>query len=301
MPGETLKWNCCFPKFLLIEFQKVRFLLSFSKTEATMKQLLRVILCSALLLSCKSEKEEKVLAGEKPAELGRKEVSTEQKMPEINPISHATAVINWNGTTIYLDPVGGAEAFEGMDEADLVLITDIHGDHMDAKTLSALDLKDTKIIVPQAVKEELPDSLTTNLIVMNNGETLTQEGFSIEAIPMYNLREEAKQFHPKGRGNGYLLERDGQRLYIAGDTEDIPEMRNLENIDVALIPMNLPYTMPVEKAADAVLEFAPKKVYPYHFRGKNGKSDVEQFKQLVNEANKDIEVVLADWYPDESQ
>lgn len=267
-----------------------------------MRQIFIVIFCSALLFSCKSEKEEnKVMANEEPAVTEQPEASAEQNLPEIKPVSHATAVINWNDINIYLDPVGGAEAFAGMDEADLVLLTDIHGDHMDAKTLSALNLGDTKIIVPQAVKEELPDSLQSNLIVMNNGETIDQQGISIEAIPMYNLREEAKQYHPKGRGNGYLLEKDGQRLYIAGDTEDIPEMRNLENIDIALVPMNLPYTMPVDKAADAVLEFAPKKVYPYHFRGKDGKSDVEMFRQLVNEGNKDIEVILANWYPEEPQ
>ena len=136
---------------------------------------------------------------------------------------------------------------------------------------------------------------------MNNGETITKNGFTIRAIPMYNLREEAKQYHPKGRGNGYVLEKDGKRVYIAGDTEDIPEMRNLENIDVAFVPMNLPYTMPVEAAADAVIDFAPDKVYPYHFRGQNGKADVQKFKQLVNQSNKDIEVVLANWYPNDTQ
>lgn len=266
-----------------------------------MKHIFSLIFCSALLLGCKSEQEEKVMIRGESAEVEQQATSTEKKLPEITPISHATAVIQWDDTTIYLDPVGGAEAFEGMDEADLVLITDIHSDHMDAETLDAINLGDTKIIVPQAVKEELPDSLTPNLIVMNNGETLMHQGFSIEAIPMYNLREEAKQFHPKGRGNGYLLEKNGQRLYIAGDTEDIPEMRNLEDIDVALIPMNLPYTMPVDKAADAVLDFTPKKVYPYHFRGKDGKSDVEKFRQLVKEGNEDIQVVLANWYPDEPQ
>lgn len=266
-----------------------------------MRQVISLIFCSVLLLGCKSEQEEKVVVRGESAQVEQQATSTEQKQPEIIPVSHATAVIQWDDTTIYLDPVGGAEAFEGMDEADLVLITDIHSDHMDAETLDALNLRDTKIIVPQAIKEELPDSLTPNLIVMNNSDTVKQLGFSIEAIPMYNLREEAKKFHPKGRGNGYLLEKDGQRLYVAGDTEDIPEMRNLEDIDVALIPMNLPYTMPVDKAADAVLEFAPKKVYPYHFRGKDGKSDVEKFKQIVKEGNEDIQVVLANWYPDEPQ
>ena len=219
---------------------------------------------------------------------------------EIKPISHATAVINWGETTIYLDPTGGAEAFKGMEEPDLVLITDIHGDHMDAETLNELNLGNTRIIVPQAVKEQLPETLGQNLVVMNNGETINEQGFSIEAIPMYNLREEAKQYHEEGRGNGYVLEKDGERVYIAGDTEDIPEMRNMKDIDIAFVPMNLPYTMPVDKAAEAVLDFAPEKVYPYHYRGQDGKADVERFKQLVNEGDDNIEVVLAEWYPNDS-
>lgn len=277
-------------------------MLSFKESEAIMIRILTLIFCSAVFFSCKSDKKEnKTVAAEEPVTTEQQITSEEQELPEVQPISHATAVIYWDDTTIYLDPVGGAKAFEGMDPADLVLVTDIHADHMDAKTLSALNLGGTKIIVPQAVKEELPDSLDANLVVMKNGDTLEQQGISIKAIPMYNLRKEAKQFHPKGRGNGYLLEKNGQRLYIAGDTEDIPEMRNLEDIDIALVPMNLPYTMTVEKAAEAVLEFAPKKVYPYHFRGKDGKADVQKFKQLVNEGNKEIEVVLANWYPREDE
>ncbi len=302
MPEETSKWSCCFPKILLIRWQKALFLFSFRQNDAIMRHILTVIFCSALFFGCKSEKEEnREVTAEEAVVTEQKEPSAEQNLPEINPVSHATAVINWDDTTIYVDPVGGAEAFEGMNKAHLVLITDIHGDHMDAETLEALNLGDTKIIVPQAVKDELPASLEKNLMVMNNGETIDQQGLSIKAIPMYNLREEAKQFHPKGRGNGYVLEKNGQRLYIAGDTEDIPEMRNLEDIDIALIPMNLPYTMTVEKAADAVVEFAPRKVYPYHFRGKDGKSDVQKFKQLVNEGNQDIEVILANWYPGDTQ
>ena len=133
---------------------------------------------------------------------------------------------------------------------------------------------------------------------MNNGDSLTMAGIEIRAIPMYNLREEAKDLHVKGRGNGYIIERDGTRIYIAGDTEDIPEMRDLKNIDIAFIPMNLPYTMPVEAAADAVLEFKPKKVYPYHYKGKEGLSDVGKFKNIVETNSVNIEVVQLDWYPD---
>lgn len=120
---------------------------------------------------------------------------------------------------------------------------------------------------------------------------------AIEAIPMYNLREEALKFHEKGRGNGYILTLGGERVYISGDTEDIPEMRNLENIDIAFVCMNLPYTMTVESAASAVLDFKPKKVYPYHYRGTEGLSDVGKFKTLVNEGDSSIDVIQLDWYP----
>ena len=263
-----------------------------------MKKVSLFFICSLFLISCKSENGENEPLSEE--EIAGTETVEEVEEPlniEIDPISHATAVIDMDGTTVYLDPTGGAAAFENAPAADLVLITDIHGDHLSAETLAALDLDDTKIIAPQAVKEQLPDSLQQHLVVMNNGETIEELGISIEAIPMYNLREEAKQFHPKGRGNGYVLEKNGERLYIAGDTEDIPEMRALENIDVALVPMNLPYTMPVESAADAVVEFAPEKVIPYHFRGTNGMADVDKFKQLVNQGNQEIEVEFLDWYP----
>lgn len=262
-----------------------------------MRQLYILFLAGILFTGCKNDPKET------PAVTGIEVIQQDERDTteiDIHPISHATAVINWGETTIYLDPVGGAEAFSGMDRPDMVLITDIHSDHMDAETLGALNLENIPVIAPQAVKNELPDSLATKLTVMNNGETMDQEGISIEAIPMYNLRDEAKQYHPKGRGNGYVLEKDGQRLYIAGDTEDIPEMRNLENIDIALVPMNLPYTMPVDAAANAVIEFAPDKVYPYHYRGQDGKADVNRFKELVNQGNSEVEVVLANWYPEDS-
>ena len=261
-----------------------------------MKKLFLTLLSVSTLFACKNEEEKEVVADETPV-IETEEIVDETEI-EIDPIAHATAAVNWDDVTFYLDPTGGAEAFEGREPADFILITDIHGDHLDAATLGALNLGQTKIIAPQAVKDQLPDSLAQKVVVMNNGETINQNGLSIEAIPMYNLREEAKQFHPKGRGNGYVIEKDGERLYIAGDTEDIPEMRNLENIDIALVPMNLPYTMPVEAAADAVIEFAPEKVYPYHFRGQNGMADTEKFRQLVEEGNPEVEVVMADWYPE---
>jgi len=121
-------------------------------------------------------------------------------------------------------------------------------------------------------------------------------GMTIEAIPMYNLRDEALNFHPKGRGNGYVISLAGERIYISGDTEDIPEMRELTNIDKAFICMNLPYTMTVESAASAVLDFKPKIAIPYHYRGKDGLSDIENFKQIIESKNSDIKVEFLKWY-----
>lgn len=215
----------------------------------------------------------------------------------IIPIEHASAVLKWGNTTLYIDPVGGAAAYANHPAPDLILITDIHGDHLNVETLDALHTGDVTIIAPKAVAAELPGHFAPQVEVLDNGATLERNGILIEAIPMYNLREEARDFHVKGRGNGYVLEKDGERLYFSGDTEDIPEMRALKNIDKAFVCMNLPYTMTVERAADAVLEFAPKQVYPYHFRGRPDVSDVEEFKRLVNQGNPGIEVVQLDWYP----
>lgn len=216
-----------------------------------MKQLVTCIALSICLISCKNENREKDIDLESET-AGEAAESVEMEMDniEISPVSHATAVIKWDETVFYTDPTGGSEAFQGMEEPDFILISDIHGDHMNAETLKALELGDTQIIVPQAVKDALPQDLHNRLIVMSNGESRKFMGFTIEAIPMYNLPEDPESRHIKGRGNGYVLEKDGQRLYIAGDTEDIPEMRNLKNIDIALIPMNQAYTMGIDKAAE---------------------------------------------------
>jgi L-ascorbate metabolism protein UlaG (beta-lactamase superfamily) len=215
----------------------------------------------------------------------------------IYPITHATIVLQWNGTTIYVDPHGSKERFDGLNSPDLILITDIHGDHMNLKTLDAINTDDARFIVPTAIAAELTLKFGSQLQVISNGEIAEIMGFSIEAIPMYNLPESPDSRHTKGRGNGYLLTFGGQRIYVSGDTEDIPEMRGLEGIDVAFICMNLPYTMNVEAAASAVLEFAPRIVYPFHYRGAGGKlSDIKKFKRLVNETNPGIEVRLRDWY-----
>jgi L-ascorbate metabolism protein UlaG (beta-lactamase superfamily) len=224
-------------------------------------------------------------------------MTTDQAV-QVDPISHATAVLTWGDSVIYTDPVGGAQLFAEKESPDVILVTDIHGDHLNVETLEGIVTENTVIVVPQAVYDELSEPLQNQSVVVANGEVINQNNLSIEAIPMYNLPESEDSRHTKGRGNGYVVERDGSRIYIAGDTADIPEMRNLENIDMAFVPMNLPYTMDVSSAASAVLDFAPTKVYPYHYRGQDGLSDVQEFKRIVNEGNSDIEVILLNWYPD---
>jgi L-ascorbate metabolism protein UlaG (beta-lactamase superfamily) len=216
---------------------------------------------------------------------------------KITPISHATAVLNFNNEVVYLDPTGGAEAFSNFEKPTYVVITDVHGDHMDLKTLAALDLKETKIIAPKAVADKITEIKALEVIVINNDEEKSFSSFDLKAIPMYNLRKEALKFHSKGRGNGYVFTINKEQIYFSGDTEDIPEMRALKNIDKAFVCMNLPYTMIVESAADAVLAFKPKQVFPYHYRGTNGLSDVAKFKEIVNKKNPSIEVVQWNWYP----
>ncbi|OKL41477.1 MBL fold metallo-hydrolase [Pontibacter flavimaris] len=215
----------------------------------------------------------------------------------IQPITHGTLALTYKAKTIYVDPYGGADLFKGLPEPDLILITDIHGDHLDTATLGALNTEKVRLVVPRAVAEMLPEKYKQQLVILDNGGQSMQQGINILAMPMYNLPDTAGAFHPKGRGNGYVLQLGDKRVYISGDTEGIPEMRRLEDIDVAFVSMNLPYTMEVDQAADAVLEFQPKIVYPYHYRGQNGLSDVEKFKQLVGAKNKNIEVRLKEWYP----
>ncbi|WP_033958086.1 MBL fold metallo-hydrolase [Psychroserpens jangbogonensis] len=250
-----------------------------------------------------SETSEEEVISEKKTEIIKKEVTTTETPKSavtIHPISHGTLVLEYENVVLYIDPVGGAEAFKGQKPPTLILVTDIHGDHLDVETLEAISTEGSKIIAPIAVADKLPPGLRSKTSILVNFQsknyTIGAAKLTIEAIAMYNLREEALKFHPKNRGNGYVLTLGNERVYISGDTEDIPEMRKLKDIDIAFVCMNLPYTMTVESAADAVLEFKPKKVYPYHYRGTNGLSDVKKFKSIVNEANSAIKVIQVDWY-----
>lgn len=214
----------------------------------------------------------------------------------VHPISHGSLILEYGDVLIYVDPIGNNEDFSAFKKPTLVLITDIHGDHLNIETLEALTDSTQTLIIPKAVDGRLNANIKGNRVIMNNGDTNSIGDIVIEAIPMYNLREEALKFHEKGRGNGYIITLGKERIYISGDTEDIPEMRALQNIDKAFVCMNLPWTMTIESAADAVLEFKPKTIYPYHYRGTSGLSDVEKFKSLVISKNKDINVTLLNWY-----
>ena len=223
-------------------------------------------------------------------------ISTNDGTLKIQPVTHASLILTLNDKTIFIDPTGGAESYKRA-RPDIIIITDIHGDHMDANTINAIKSPNIKIIAPRAVADSLKRKNIINVTDINNGESKPVDGITISAIPMYNLPEKPDSRHPKGRGNGYILEIGGKRIYISGDTEDISEMRELKNIDAAFVCMNLPYTMDIYQAVSAVLEFQPKIVYPYHYRGQNGLSDIETFKTLVNKENPAIDVRLLNWYP----
>lgn len=263
-----------------------------------MKKLI-VLFLMIIISACKSDpKVEKQTNTD--VETTKTEIA-ESSPVEITPLQHATFIMTFGEEVIYFDPTGGKESFEGLPKPTLVLITDIHGDHFNNETL--LSLPDGfDIVAPRAVYSKMPAELQNKTKTLDNGESIKFHNFKIDGIPMYNITEERQKFHEKGRGNGYVVSQDGFRVYVSGDTEDIPEMRSLKDIDLAFICMNLPYTMTPEAAANATLEFQPKTVIPYHYRGlKNGEThyyDVEKFKAIVNEKNKDIVVDLMEWYPE---
>ena len=210
----------------------------------------------------------------------------------ITPIAHASTQLEYGGKLIYVDPSQGD--YTGKAKGDLILVTDIHGDHLAPDKIAQLRKEGAPVVAPAAVAEQAGDAVP-NITRIANGETKTVAGVSIEAVPMYNLQrgpEPGQLFHTKGRGNGYLLTLGGKRLYFSGDTECTPEMRALQNIDVAFMTMNLPYTMPPSEAAECVKAFKPTIVYPYHSRG----SDLSEFSSALEGSG--IEVRILKWYPD---
>jgi L-ascorbate metabolism protein UlaG (beta-lactamase superfamily) len=192
-------------------------------------------------------------------------------------IGHGTLMFTFAGKVIHVDPVGQYADYGKLPKADLMLVTHEHRDHLDPKVVEMLRQPGTQIVLTQAAAGQVPGGL-----VMANGEVKTVAGLTIEAVPAYNLvhkRESGEPFHPKGQGNGYVITFGNKRVYVAGDTENTPEMKALKNIDMAFLPMNLPYTMTPEMVADAARAFKPKILYPYHF----GKTDTAKLTTLLQD------------------
>ena len=209
----------------------------------------------------------------------------------ITPIYHASLMLQFGDTVIQVDPWSRGD-YQSLPMADVILITDVHGDHLDVEAASLLMGARTVVVAPSAVG----DRWGGVDVVLANGEQTRVDEVLIEAVPMYNLERgpsEGELYHDPGRGNGYVLTLGGQRIYISGDTECTPQMRQLRDIDVAFVTMNLPYTMTPGEAAECVKAFKPKVVYPYHYRG----SDLDVFQWRL-EDTPEVEVRLVDWYPE---
>ena len=211
----------------------------------------------------------------------------------IHPINHASLVMSWNGLMIYNDPVGGSAPYRGLPRADLILISHAHGDHFETATLNAVKTTNTILIAPPAVYSTMPSALRAQTIPLANNTNTNVLGLTVEAVPAYNSN------HPRGAGNagnGYVITLGGRRIYFSGDTEDIPEMRALLDIDVAFVAMNVPFTMSVTRAASAIRQFRPRIIYPYHFR--NSDSTLANFQTLRQQLGTDlgIELRLRVWY-----
>ena len=190
-------------------------------------------------------------------------------------IGHGTLMFQHGGKVIHLDPVSREADYTRLPDADLVLITHEHGDHLDADAVAEIRKDGTVVVVSSSCVDRLQ-----NAQVMENGDAGEFAGFRVEAVPAYNLvhmRGEGQPYHPKGRGNGYIITFGDSRVYVAGDTENTPEMKGLEDIDVAFLPMNLPYTMTPEMVADAAKAFRPRILYPYHF----GDTDTGELLELL--------------------
>jgi L-ascorbate metabolism protein UlaG (beta-lactamase superfamily) len=190
-------------------------------------------------------------------------------------IGHGTLMFRHGEKVIHVDPVGREGDYTTLPDADLILVTHEHGDHLDLEAIGNI-LKDGTVIVGSRSCEGRLDGA----VVMENGGETTAAGYRIEAVPAYNIvhmRSEGQPYHPKGNGNGYIITFGDTRVYVAGDTENTPEMKALEDIDIAFLPMNLPYTMTPEMVADAARAFGPRILYPYHF----GETDTNELVRLL--------------------
>ena len=198
-------------------------------------------------------------------------------------LGHGTLMLTFKDTVLHVDPYGKVADYAALPRADLVLLTHDHADHLDQAALALVRTPVTDIVLPPVCADRVQGGL-----ILKNGETRTVRGITVTAVPAYNLvhhRDNGEPFHPRGAGNGYLLDFGDTRLYVAGDTENIPEMAALKDVDIAFLPMNLPYTMTPEMVADAARAFRPRILYPYHY----GDTDPQRLVELLRD-QPDIEV-----------
>ncbi len=194
---------------------------------------------------------------------------------QITFIGHGTLMFSFGGKVIHVDPVSREADYGKMPKADLILVTHEHGDHLDPQAIELIRTEKTSIVLTEVCASKISGG-----VVMKNGQVTNVRGLEIEAVPAYNLvhmRSPGVPFHPKGVGNGYVITFGNKRVYVAGDTENVPEMKKLKNIDVAFLPMNLPYTMTPEMVADAAKAFKPAILYPYHY----GETDTSRLVELL--------------------
>ncbi|HMA53213.1 MAG TPA: MBL fold metallo-hydrolase [Acidobacteriota bacterium] len=219
-----------------------------------------------------------------PGRFEKDVIPTSQGDLEITFLGHASLMLVFGGKTIQVDPYGDVADYGSLAKADLVLVTHDHFDHLDPKALKAILKKDTVVIGSRSCAPKLPGGAT----IMANGDARSVLGLAIKAVPAYNIehkRPDGAPFHPKGGGNGYVVTFGDKQVYIAGDTENTPEMKALRAIDIAFLPMDMPYTMTPEQVADAARAFRPRILYPYHY----GDTDTAKLVKLL-QGEKDIEV-----------
>lgn len=216
-------------------------------------------------------------------------IQTSQGDLKITFIGHGTVMFTFEGKIIHVDPVGRYADYSQLPKADLILITHEHGDHLDAKVIKIISSEKTDLVLTEKCVEKVK---IKDGIIMKNGDIKTVQNLKIEAIPAYNIkhmRSPGNPYHPKGVGNGYIITFGDKRVYVAADTENTPEMKALKNIDIAFLPMNLPYTMTPEMVADAAKAFMPKILYPYHY----GNTDTSKIVELLKDVE-GIEVRIRD-------
>ncbi|MCD7061437.1 MBL fold metallo-hydrolase [Pelagibacterium xiamenense] len=217
----------------------------------------------------------------------------------IIPIHHATLALEWNGKTVFCDPVGAIDRYKHFAEPDLIVLTHHHQDHFDLHTLDALVGDDVRLVAPQVVYDQLPSDIAGKTTLLANGDTAEIAGIGMRAIPMYNTTPDRLKYHEKGVGNGYLFDFAGTTVYLASDTEPTEDMRHLGRVDVAFFPMNLPFTMTPDQVVECIGRVKPAIAYPFHYRfpfDKPGFAPETLKAMLPPESETRIQV--HDWYRD---